>query len=151
MLFLCSKDGIWKFILNLGLEHTFSSQHLRLYLLHSSLYICMYIQWCHCSCYYKASFKQNHPYTVQEFSCLCVQVDPATLRLPVAHSTQALWVSFTHERCSHISCSPLDSMTSSLPSFVFSDIWNSEMRRKLVLGEDEGKERFSKYLFKKIK
>lgn len=42
MLALYSKNGIWKFLLNVGLEHVFSSQCPRLHLLYSSLYICAY-------------------------------------------------------------------------------------------------------------
>lgn len=42
MLALYSKNGIWKFLLNVGLEHVFSSQCSRLHLLYSSLYICVY-------------------------------------------------------------------------------------------------------------
>lgn len=64
MLALYSKNGIWKFLLNLGLERAFSSQHPRLHLLYSSLYVCVYIQWCHCLWHYKVQFKKHGSYPV---------------------------------------------------------------------------------------
>lgn len=59
MLALYSKNGTWKFLLNLGLERAFSSQHPRLHLLYSSLYICVCTQWCHCLRHYKVQFKKH--------------------------------------------------------------------------------------------
>lgn len=66
MLALYSKNGIWKFLLNLGLEHVFSSQRARVHLRYSSLYFCVYIQWCHCLWHCKVQIRKHRFYTVLE-------------------------------------------------------------------------------------